>query len=298
VSRARPILAISLIAIGLNPLFPAVRAWAVDSDEVRNSINQGNNYLNHNCFKQAIDEYEKCLDIDPDNGYAKSNIVLAHNNWGIFYFRQGKYELAKEQWQIALRLSPSDRKAKYNLDICQQALARMGKSQETGEQPNNEHPNNEDSELKEKPAESAIVILNQGKHAQTQDEKPAQTIKNQASQTQGAAGETANPIEASAHANKDGSPAASSETPLNKYYEFGTESGAKILPRKHDDGEAVPKVDESINRLETKIYGQPRSETSVLRRLERMELDSFGKINDAPITERISKLKRLFSIDD
>jgi tetratricopeptide (TPR) repeat protein len=262
--------------------------------EVRNDINRGNMYLSRNLFQQAIEEYQKSLDLDPGNSYARSNIVLAHNNWGIFYYQQGKYELAKEQWETALRLSPNDRKAKYNLSICQQAMARQGKSTQA-ETP----PIGEATEAKEKPPESAVVILNASDNAKNPDpDIPPLSKQNSDAFVETPPPSKENALAQKTHESKPAQPEALSNPPLDSYSDSGIESGAKLLPRKHNDSEAVPKIDESINRLETKIYGQPRSETSVLRRLERMELDSFGKVNDAPITERIAKLKRLFSVDD
>ncbi|PWT97215.1 MAG: hypothetical protein C5B53_08365 [Candidatus Melainabacteria bacterium] len=284
---------ICLLVISLNALGqPGAQADEASYAEVRNDINRGNTYLSRNLFKQAIDEYEKCLELDPDNSYAKSNIVLAHNNWGIFYYQQGKYDLAKEQWETALHLSPNDRKARYNLGICQQAMARQGKSQEV-----ETAAIGEATEVKEKPPESTVIIINSPNTAKNQDEPPP-VIKQTSDAFVEAQPASKDNALAQTHESKPAQPATSSHNSLDSYYDPGIESGAKLLPRQHSENETLPKIDESINRLETKIYGQPRSETSVLKRLERMELDSFGKVNDAPITERIAKLKRLFSIND
>jgi hypothetical protein len=57
-------------------------------------------------------------------------------------------------------------------------------------------------------------------------------------------------------------------------------------------------VDFSLNKLETKIYGQPRPQPSVLKRLERMEIDSFGRASFGSITDRIDKLKKMYNVTD
>jgi hypothetical protein len=160
-------------------------------------------------------------------------------------------------------------------------------------------PVSEVTEVKEKPPQSAVVILNSSDDAKNPDpDIPPTPKQNSDAFVETTPARKENALAQKTQESKPAQPAASPNTSLDSYYDSGIESGAKILPRKHNDSEALPKIDESINRLETKIYGQPRNETSVLKRLERMELDSFGKINDAPITERIAKLKRLFSIDD
>lgn len=57
-------------------------------------------------------------------------------------------------------------------------------------------------------------------------------------------------------------------------------------------------VDSTLTKLETKIYGQPRPQPSVIKRLERMEIDSFGRASVGSITERIDKLKKMYSVTD
>ena len=73
----------------------------------------------------AIDEYNAALDIDPGSQTAKENIVLAHNNWGIFLFHHNKYDEAKAEWDKALQMNPLDRNAKQNLAVLKQTLSRL-----------------------------------------------------------------------------------------------------------------------------------------------------------------------------
>lgn len=286
----RLFLTLTLLCLSLSfcGLIPYASAQDQKQAEIRAAIAKGNSLMARNLYKQAVDEYEKCLEIDPENSYAKSNIVLAHNNWGIYHFNQGQYDLAKEQWQCALRLNPGDRLARYNLNVWQKTMARLGKSSDL-------NANRQVDEDDLSPPEPAVIILAPGK-------QPDQANKTGSSnaETDSIEPNRNEKVSETAHVseNKNVSPANSSAPPLEKYYDPGTDSGAKILPRKAEESGNPLKIDESINRLETKIYGQPRNEASVLKRLERMELDTFGKVNDAPITERVAKLKRYFSLED
>jgi tetratricopeptide (TPR) repeat protein len=102
-----------------------VQPTAADVANTRNHINKGNYLLTHQQFQGAISEYEQALATDPSNSVAKANIVLVHNNWGIQYFHQKKYEEARDEWNESLKLSPNDRNAKNNLLVLKTTLAKM-----------------------------------------------------------------------------------------------------------------------------------------------------------------------------
>ena len=89
-------------------------------------MERGNSLMAKQLFQAALSEYQKCLVIDPGNATAKSNIVLLHNNWGIYYFRHNQYPDAQSEWQTALRLNPNDSKAKNNMLILKKELNRLG----------------------------------------------------------------------------------------------------------------------------------------------------------------------------
>jgi hypothetical protein len=97
-------------------------------ETIRALLDKGNFYLSKQQFPQAIECYQEVLDQEPNNPYAKSNMVLAHNNWGIFWFHKNKFEEAKAEWEETLKLSPNDRNAKNNLVVLRSTLARMGKN--------------------------------------------------------------------------------------------------------------------------------------------------------------------------
>lgn len=93
---------------------------------LREIVNRGNMLLNRRQYAQAIAEYQKCFEIDPNNTVAKQNIALAHNNWGIVYFGQKKYSEAKNEWDEALKVLPGQRDARNNLIVLEKTLQRQG----------------------------------------------------------------------------------------------------------------------------------------------------------------------------
>ena len=102
---------------------------AADATNARNHVNKGNYLLTHQQFQAALTQYEQALELDPMNSVAKANIVLVHNNWGIQYFHQRKYDEARNEWNASLKLSPTDHNAKNNLQILKTTLAKMPPSQ-------------------------------------------------------------------------------------------------------------------------------------------------------------------------
>jgi hypothetical protein len=89
-------------------------------------VARGNALMARRQYGPAIDEYQKCFEIDPNNQVAKGNIALAHNNWGILYFSQKKYDEANAEWQQSLKIQPNQVSARRNLQILQATLDRLG----------------------------------------------------------------------------------------------------------------------------------------------------------------------------
>ncbi|MFN8550237.1 MAG: tetratricopeptide repeat protein [Candidatus Obscuribacterales bacterium] len=116
-------LALSLMLINSGSSLAQVSAS--DAAIVREHVNKGNVHMARGQWEQAIDEYEQALDADPGSMVAKENLVLVHNNWGIFLFQRHKYEEAKAQWEEALKMNPYDRNAKNNLSVLKSTLARI-----------------------------------------------------------------------------------------------------------------------------------------------------------------------------
>jgi tetratricopeptide (TPR) repeat protein len=80
----------------------------------------GNVLLREGKLQEAISHYEQALRINP--GYLE-----AHNNLGSALVRVGKVEEAISQWEQALRIKPDYAEAQYNLG---NALLQVGKVQE------------------------------------------------------------------------------------------------------------------------------------------------------------------------
>jgi len=404
-------------------------------EKIRALIERGNALMNRQQFQPAIDEYQQVLDLEPNNPYAKANLILAHNNWGIFYFHKGELELAKAEWDKALTIDPNDHNAKNNLLVLKRRLAQLGKSLDdlSKEKAAKTAAKAEEKKKEEPPAPSGVVLLTPQKKEDAQpsnqestgvvlltpqkkQDAPAGTTETptdnktvspqvkapEAVSTEAAHGapvEVARPVETPPPARRtkadDELDAFRRMTSPSGSYNSGSASSTappaistfRPVPRRRvgsptsflDDTAAPPvkpvqiesdqpnsppesnlppqpqpvtsssfqtpeetpaseekaahkkkhtrqpvadatnpewaqpsgspsavreisgapgNVDYALNKLETKIYGQPRPQPSVLKRLERMEIDSFGRASVGSITDRIDKLKKLYNITD
>jgi len=61
-------------------------------------------------LQEAIQEYKKALELNPED-------AEAHNNLGIVYYKQGNYKKAVEEFKIALSINPDFEIAKKNLKL-------------------------------------------------------------------------------------------------------------------------------------------------------------------------------------
>ena len=103
-SRLVPAIRVGALLLCALLTTPPVYAQASKSDQMSTGehIQKGNYFLSRMQFTEALGEYEEALRTNPGSSVAKDNIVLVHNNWGISYFRQKKYEEAEKQWREAL----------------------------------------------------------------------------------------------------------------------------------------------------------------------------------------------------
>ena len=72
------------------------------------SYNQGIAYLDNNQYNQAIVEFEKAIDLDP-------NYKKAHHELGRAYFEMGNFRAAKRALEAALRIEPKSTAVHYHL---------------------------------------------------------------------------------------------------------------------------------------------------------------------------------------
>ncbi len=236
---------------------------------VKAIIERGNALMSRQLYKEALSEYQKSLDIDPGNTTARANIVLLHNNWGIYYFKHNQYQDAQAEWAMALQLNPNDSKAKNNMQVLKSTLARMGVDL-NAETEMTEQQNIADKEKKKDEPGSAVVILSGNKSKTDSQDKNRQDTNY-----------------------------------VDQYYSSernGTVSGASNKPA--DSSRAEEKttlpaqsqqvIEAQLARIERKVYGRTLDELPVTKRLEKLETDNFGQISTLPILQRVQKLNQLY----
>ena len=419
-------------------------------ETIRALLDKGNVYLSKQQFPQAIECYQQVLEQEPNNPYAKSNMVLAHNNWGIFWFHKNKFEEAKAEWEETLKLSPNDRNAKNNLVVLRSTLARMGKNfddlgaeakskeveKKKAQAQANQPPSAvlltpqksagsvdsyDENDLKqaETPSGASLVspgqpsaapspnsssnpssnlgpatagspaqappssaaqanpVSSQAQAPATPAQPPTSLSKTKADEeleafrrlttggnTAGGANNAALPAQPTSYpftpskpynggkpvfhastgspsfeddlppgqppeqnqapqadtpnqrarsaantpSNQERKPAQASEPQATTAITDNEEKShkhkkppkqvAQVEPwHSSSEGPAPPSnIDDLLNRIEIKIYGQPRPQPSVLLRLERIETDSFGHPSSGSIAERVLKLKQMYNL--
>lgn len=161
-----PLSAVSILPFTAPPAF----ADQLDAMKARDFLQKGNNHLNRYEFQQALDAYTECLLCDPNNRTARENIVLTHNNWGIWWFQKRKYKEAREEWEQTLKLNPADRNARQNLQVLKVTLSRAGVTEEGEKKP---------PPQKETPSDfppSQVIILTPGLKQSSQGSSGAAII--------------------------------------------------------------------------------------------------------------------------
>tara|TARA_B100000809_G_scaffold254209_1_gene291138 strand:- start:254 stop:721 length:468 start_codon:yes stop_codon:yes gene_type:complete len=94
----------SLIARGLD----ALQTLENKNHEANYYYNLGNTYRQQDRLEEAIEAYNKAIEIKPD-------YHLAYHNLGNTYRRQGKYDQAIEAYNKAIEIKPDYHLAYYNL---------------------------------------------------------------------------------------------------------------------------------------------------------------------------------------
>ncbi|HEY9871254.1 MAG TPA: tetratricopeptide repeat protein [Candidatus Obscuribacterales bacterium] len=231
----------------------------------REHVNRGNVCLNRRQFQEALDEYQKAIDLDPTNAVARNNIVQTHLNWGAVNFAQNKFDEALAEWETVLKLDPYNQNAKHNINVLKQTLARRCGALQA-------KPPGEESAAKpaQPKSDPAVVILTPG-------------IKQ--SQASGASGESKEETQAA-----PASEAAAAETPA----ESTSERAAPVQPAV--GASPAGSIEDQLSALELKIYGHKQAEMTVLKRLEKMEMDTAGQVRTGTIKERIDALKKSYGL--
>ena len=103
------------------------KAIEINPDDAEAYYNKGNTLYNLGEYQQAIECYDKAIEINPDG-------VEAYNNKGNTLYKLGEYQQAIECYNKAIKLDKNVAKARKNKRILLQALAEKGK--------NNDFPEN------------------------------------------------------------------------------------------------------------------------------------------------------------
>lgn len=279
-------------------------ASRMDVMKAREHINKGNLYMGRLAFQQAIDEYLEALIVDPSNQAAKDNIVLAHNNWGIVHFRQKKYDEARAEWEAALKLNPLDRNAKANLVVLKQTMARLGIQGGNGDGAAKEGEAGKKEkfpatkEVKDPPpSSSAVMILTPGikQSSSTTSSTDAGAVKSYADNTPSDARPvstgTSGTTTSGPSTNSGATSAASATTPppavtpTATYNENNTGGGVSIST-----------LEDKLAGIELKIYGHKQADAPVLKRLEKIEMDTAGSVKTGNIKDRIEALRQSYGL--
>lgn len=268
----------------------------LDMMSLREHVDRGNNLMARQQFQQAINEYEECLNIDPMSQIAKDNIVLAHNNWGIAYFRQRKYDDAKREWEQALKMNPYDRNAKNNLSVLKATMAKLGiqpgdsSGQDTqsgqasaaqgGQNPPAGASIAKPNEPKEPPP--AAVILTPIPKAQPAPEDNTAVIMTPLGSTSAPAQTSPPPVQ------QPVTPA-----PVATYSSPDTAASSSPAPAASSGGSTI---EDRLSAIEQKLYGHKQDKMPVLKRLEKIESDTSGQPRKGTIEERIEALRQTYGL--
>jgi len=247
---------------------------------IKSIIEHGNALMQKHAFKEALADYEKCVAMDPGNITARSNIVLLHDNWGVYYFAHNQYQDAQVEWETALQLNPKDAKAKRNMLVLKNTLAHMGLDLNTESNLIKQEKEVEHNQNKSE-GQSAVVILGGSKN-----EVPDKDYVNQYYSHE-PGGNAISPKDsqietrtAEPKANEQSAKIAT-PTPVRE---------AQVTKEPHDQS----MIEQTLSRIERKVYGRPLDELPVIKRLEKLEADNFGQISTLPILERVQKLNQLY----
>ncbi len=271
--RSRVVVLQALLCLLLFAPQASCQTSKLNQMQARDLVNKGNTCLSRRLFQEALDEYQKAIDLDPSNAAARNNIVLTHLNWGAVYFGLNKFDEAMQEWETVLKLDPYNQNAKHNINVLKQTAARRGASV-PAKPPAPEKPK------EEKKPESSMVILTPGlKQSQGSASAAASGSADSGSAPSAAAtpAETASP------------PAAASYTPA----ETSPPPSAAPPPQASAPGDSL---EDQLSAVELKIYGHKQVDMTVLKRLEKMEMDTAGQVRTGNIKERIDFLKKSYGL--
>jgi len=173
--------------------------WGITQANAQTSaeehIAKGNEYYKQQQYDQAIDEYDRALQINPNNSIAKFNMANAlymqgkrteamrvytdvtntarensfrsanYYNKGVVYTRQKKLEESIEEYKQSLRLNPDDQQARENLQKALLELKKQNQQQQNQQQKNQQQSS---SRMNQRQADQKLKELGE-KEKETQE---------------------------------------------------------------------------------------------------------------------------------
>jgi tetratricopeptide (TPR) repeat protein len=114
-------------------------------DDVKKILEKGLSYKERQAYTEAIAEFEKALNLDPNNAQAQTYLeetkttlqkqVALHLNEGIRYFNDQQLEKAIAEWDKVLALSPDNQKAKDYRKRAHTMLEKLRTLKNSSDQP-------------------------------------------------------------------------------------------------------------------------------------------------------------------
>lgn len=346
----RAILCITLCLSSLLDPLLAQPAFAdpLDAMKAREYLNKGNNHLTRLEFQLALDAYTECLLYDPNNRIAKDNIVLTHNNWGIYWFQKNKFKEARSEWEQALKLNPNDRNVRNNMNILNFRIKQLGLNEDgekkapppppkaTGDFPPSQViiltpgiKNSSSSGASAIPSSGAgssatgqsadagpdgasnsgsgaVVILNSSKQPSATT-SGGDTASGGGSSTSGTGSSGSSSTTISTYGSEGAGkfttapmttpPAVgpSGTTPSVTNSSNNTSaSSSSTAPAATAGGSQEENIGDTLGLIEQKIYGRKQDSLPIMKRLEKLEIDTHGKTKSGTIKERIDTLRKSY----
>jgi len=86
------------------------------ADQVAEYSQNGVDLFNQGNIEEAIEFFEKALEISPSNDIIKGNLAYVFNEIAISHYTEGNYDNAIKNYKKALEFTPNDKTIKTNLD--------------------------------------------------------------------------------------------------------------------------------------------------------------------------------------
>lgn len=277
---------------------------------LREFVNRGNNYLGRHQYKQALNEYEQALKLDPKNTIVKFNMTELYNNWGSYLFRQRQYDGAEEKLKKCLKMNPTHRMGKANLELLRQTLDSQGIVMSMDLDSDANHPPEPAKKPVKKPEEPSGKIIGSSS-APSSASPPITPVGKPTLFGAGGMPDANSFVSGSAtyptYTTKPTATSAPVTTTINPKpvrSDFQQSSGFAVSGSQPPAQVSSPgpaqtsskgpnSVDERLADLENRFEGCTHTDWPLLKRLEQLEIKVNGQASSGKITDRIEALHKL-----